>query len=236
MIIEFHDGAKNLKFYHDVLTPRLLDGIDHFAGLPAGTLRQLHEESSEVAHFLFYHPQWYKDIRRRRAAYAGHTDVGTITYLYANPVASLQVYSSRGWEYVAYIPNSIVVNMGDAMEFITKGRMNATLHRVIKPLPSQDKDIRTALVYFVHPNHSCMSSSVRYYRGLRARYTFSTKESPGSSINGAGLNRVISSLSATQEDIHFMPVNSQAWEQSKRGEMVTSPRNFHVNFETLLIE
>ncbi|KAK1564101.1 2OG-Fe(II) oxygenase superfamily protein [Colletotrichum navitas] len=216
MIIEFCNRAKSLKFYHDILTPRLLDAIEQFARLPVGTLRQLHEESSEVAHFLFYHPQWYKDIRRRRAAYAGHTDVGTITYLYANPVASLQVYSSQGWKYVAYIPNSIVINMGDAMEFITQGRINATLHRVVKPLPSQDKDVRTALVYFVHPNQSCMSSSVRHFRELRARYTSSTKESPGSSINGAGLNRVISSLSAAKEDIYFMPVNSQAWEKSKR--------------------
>jgi isopenicillin N synthase-like dioxygenase len=74
-------------------------------------------------------PQWYSDIAKKRAAYSGHTDIGSVTYLYANPVASLQVYTREGWQYVAYIPNSIVVNMGDAMEFITQGRMNATLHR-----------------------------------------------------------------------------------------------------------
>ncbi|EFQ36171.1 2OG-Fe(II) oxygenase superfamily protein [Colletotrichum graminicola M1.001] len=216
MSYEFYHSAKSLKFYHNELTPRLLDAINSFVGLPEGILKQLHKESSEVAHFLFYHHQWYKDIRRKRAAYAGHTDIGTITYLYANPVASLQVYSSQGWEYVAYIPNSIVINMGDAMEFITKGQINATLHRVIKPLPTQDNDVRTALIYFVHPNHSCMVQSVRHYQELRARYTSLTRESPGALINGAGLNRVISALSSTREDIYFVPINSQAWELSKR--------------------
>lgn len=74
-------------------------------------------------------PKWYEDVNRKRAAYAGHTDIGSLTYLYANPVASLQVYADHGWEYVAYIPNSIVVNMGDAMQFLTRGKVNATLHR-----------------------------------------------------------------------------------------------------------
>lgn len=72
---------------------------------------------------------WYEDGPRKRAAYSGHTDIGSLTYLAANPVGGLQVYGKDGWRDMAYIPNSIVVIMGDAMEFMTGGRMNGTLHR-----------------------------------------------------------------------------------------------------------
>ncbi|UPX20277.1 uncharacterized protein EKO05_0010514 [Ascochyta rabiei] len=227
--------SKIFNFYHQELTPHLLDFIGKFCGLQPGVLRQTHEESSEVAHLLLYHPRWYEHFARKRAAYAGHTDIGSLTYLYANPVASLQVYGTRGWEYVAYIPNSIVVNMGDAMQFLTKGMMNATLHRVIKPTSDQNEAIRTALVYFVHPNHSSMSASLSHFQQLRAHYTRETKKSPGCLINGMGLNRVISSLSAIREDPYLSLVDYKAWESSRNGGLVASPREFCVNFETLAV-
>ncbi|KAI9162761.1 Flavonol synthase/flavanone 3-hydroxylase [Paramyrothecium foliicola] len=260
---------KIFDFYHKELTPRLLDAINDFCELPAGSLRTAHTESSEVAHLLLYRtfirasfvvsfglqrrsfscthaqsdtdifglldPKWYNDSGRKRAAYAGHTDIGSITYLYANPVASLQVYGPNGWEYVAYIPNSLVINMGDAMQFLTQGRMNATLHRVIKPTTDQEEAVRTALVYFVHPNHPDMSSSLQYFQQLRAKHTATTVAAPGSPIDGVGLNRVISALSAMREDVYLSPVNSAAWAASKRGEFVRSPREFCINFENLVV-
>lgn len=42
------------KFYHQELTPCLLDFIGEFCGLKSGYLREIHEESSEVAHLLLY--------------------------------------------------------------------------------------------------------------------------------------------------------------------------------------
>jgi hypothetical protein len=72
---------------------------------------------------------WFRNAAKKRAGYAGHTDIGTLTYLYANPVAGLQVYGPTGWEHVSYVPNSLLVNAGDAMEYVTRGLFNATLHR-----------------------------------------------------------------------------------------------------------
>ncbi|KAM3421579.1 hypothetical protein BST61_g1966 [Cercospora zeina] len=225
-----------LDFYHEELTPRLLDLINEFCGLRRGFLREVHNDSSEVAHLLLYHPLWYKEAKKKRAAYAGHTDIGSLTYLYANPVASLQVYGKHGWEYVAYIPNSIVVNMGDAMQFLTKGLMNATLHRVIKPAVDQDRAVRTAFVHFIHPDHASMSASLKSFQELRVQYTNAHKTRPGCPINGMGLNRVISTLSATTDDEYFSPVDTQSWELSRKGGLVSTPRQFCVNFENLTIE
>ncbi|KAH8766271.1 hypothetical protein BGZ57DRAFT_827594 [Hyaloscypha finlandica] len=222
-------------FYHAELTPRLLDLINRFTGLPSGYLKEVHQESSEIAHMLLYHPRWYLDERRKRAAYAGHTDIGSITYLYANPVATLQVYGSQGWEYVAYIPNSIVINMGDAMHFITKGLVNATLHRVIKPAEQQAEFVRTALVYFVHPGQETMHSSLRQFKALRSKYTAETLQSPGCPIDAIALNRVISSISALRDDEYLAPVDSSAWEATRAGGLVKSPSAFCVDYDSLVL-
>ena len=39
----------------------------------------------------------------------GHTDSGTITLLWSQPVVALQIMSPDGkWRYVRYVPNGIV--------------------------------------------------------------------------------------------------------------------------------
>ena len=47
-------------------------------------------------------------------------------------------------------------------------------------------DVRTALVYFVHPNHATMSLSLRYFKLLREQYTQKCRQNPGCPIDGAG--------------------------------------------------
>lgn len=70
-----------------------------------------------------------KDIDQKRASCAGHTDVGSITFLYANPIKSLQVNTADGWRFVPYLLDSNFVNAGQCLEELTYGRYPAALHR-----------------------------------------------------------------------------------------------------------
>lgn len=52
----------------------------------------------------------------------GHTDFGSLTLLFPEPVAALQVRTPEGeWKYVKPYPGSIPVNIADSLEFLTNG-------------------------------------------------------------------------------------------------------------------
>ncbi|KAG6848923.1 hypothetical protein H0H93_012733 [Arthromyces matolae] len=79
----------------------------------------------------------------------GHTDFGTITILYSQPVAGLQILTPSGdWKWVKHIDNALVVNAGDAMEFLSGGFYRATIHRVIQPPQDQRQATRLGVFYF----------------------------------------------------------------------------------------
>ncbi|KAG6808498.1 hypothetical protein H0H93_016849, partial [Arthromyces matolae] len=58
-----------------------------------------------------------------------HVDRGSLTFLYSQPIAGLQVFVNGAWKYVRHYPNGILVNLGDAIEFTTGGLLKAALHR-----------------------------------------------------------------------------------------------------------
>jgi isopenicillin N synthase-like dioxygenase len=64
-----------------------------------------------------------------------HYDAGFLTFLLqASPHAGLQVQNLTGdWIDVPPIPNTFVVNIGKALEFVTQGLARATSHRVLSP-------------------------------------------------------------------------------------------------------
>ncbi|GLB44964.1 putative iron ascorbate-dependent oxidoreductase family protein [Lyophyllum shimeji] len=64
-----------------------------------------------------------------------HYDAGFLTFLLqASPHKGLQVQNLSGqWIDVPPIPNTFVVNIGKALEFVTQGLARATSHRVLSP-------------------------------------------------------------------------------------------------------
>jgi isopenicillin N synthase-like dioxygenase len=84
-------------------------------------------------------------------------DFGTITILYSQSVAALQILTKENtWKWVKHIDNAIVrfenllvyvfvsksdfqvVNAGDAMEFLSGGFYPATIHRFVMPYISSN--------------------------------------------------------------------------------------------------
>ncbi|KAK2753335.1 hypothetical protein FQN55_003464 [Onygenales sp. PD_40] len=82
----------------------------------------------------------------------GHTDFGSLTLLFRQPVAALQVRTPEGeWKWVKPYPGSITVNLADSLDFLTNGFLKSSIHRVVAP-PEDQMDVdRLGVLYFVRP-------------------------------------------------------------------------------------
>ncbi|CAL5189301.1 unnamed protein product [Lathyrus oleraceus] len=58
-----------------------------------------------------------------------HTDMCYITILVPNEVEGLQASRDGQWYDVKYIPNALIIHVGDQMEILSNGKYKAVLHR-----------------------------------------------------------------------------------------------------------
>jgi isopenicillin N synthase-like dioxygenase len=91
----------------------------------------------------------------------GHTDYNTLTFLFYQPVAGLQVQTKDGWKYVRSYPGEIIVNVADALEFLSGGYLKSTVHRVVRPPKDQADNPRLGLIYFARPEADVKLEPVR---------------------------------------------------------------------------
>jgi isopenicillin N synthase-like dioxygenase len=91
----------------------------------------------------------------------GHTDFGSLTFVFSQPVAALQVKTPEGtWKYVKPHPGSIVVNTADLLQFWTNGFLKSSVHRVVVPPEDQAHVDRLGLLYFVRPTDTSQLTTV----------------------------------------------------------------------------
>ncbi|TBU47752.1 Clavaminate synthase-like protein [Dichomitus squalens] len=151
---EYHEFARHN--HYNVLYPvlRLLaTGME----LPEETFVDIHdfdETAVKYARFLKYHPRAEEEeVKADNVWLKGHTDIGTITVLWSQPISALQIMSPDGkWRWVRHIENALVVNIGDAMEMLTGGFYKATIHRVVQPPKDQRGFTRLGAFYFAMCN------------------------------------------------------------------------------------
>ncbi|KAI3867634.1 hypothetical protein MKW98_006011 [Papaver atlanticum] len=74
-----------------------------------------------------------------------HADHGLLTLLIQNDVDGLHIKNKEKWVAVNLIPNSIMVNTGDHMETLSKGKYKSVLHRAVV----NNKETRVSLVMTV---------------------------------------------------------------------------------------
>ncbi|KAG6357479.1 hypothetical protein INS49_013356 [Diaporthe citri] len=92
----------------------------------------------------------------------GHTDFGSLTLLFRQPVAALQVRAPEGgWKWVRPHPGSITVSVADALEMLTNGFLKSSIHRVVFPPPDQRDAERLGVLYFVRPEDDLELRPVR---------------------------------------------------------------------------
>ncbi|KAJ6552201.1 hypothetical protein DFH09DRAFT_1167358 [Mycena vulgaris] len=121
--------------------------------LPEDALVDMHGFSSvgeTYVRFMKYYPRSADDeLKTKNVWLKGHTDFGTVTVLYSQPVAALQILAQDGkWKWIKHIDNALVINAGDALEFLSGGYYKATIHRVVQPPVDQQTYTRLGLFYF----------------------------------------------------------------------------------------
>ncbi|KAF3930147.1 hypothetical protein ABW19_dt0208518 [Dactylella cylindrospora] len=91
----------------------------------------------------------YKNLYSR-----GHTDNGTITFVFQQPVAALQIkkYEDSEWEYCRTPQGTMSVNIADLLTILSNGYLKSGVHRVIAPPEDQAHLDRLGLLYFVRPS------------------------------------------------------------------------------------
>ncbi|KAF5388847.1 hypothetical protein D9757_005664 [Collybiopsis confluens] len=140
--------AKRISSYH----PRRLMALG--LELPEDTLLNMHRwdsESEQYVRFMKYFPRSADNEEKTGQIWLkGHTDIGTITILYSQPVAALQILARDGtWKWIKHIENAIVVNAGDALEFLSGGSTAPPfIGGVIQPPKDQRGFTRLGIFYF----------------------------------------------------------------------------------------
>ncbi|KAE8150219.1 hypothetical protein BDV25DRAFT_154822 [Aspergillus avenaceus] len=92
----------------------------------------------------------------------GHTDNGTITFVFQQPVSALQVkkHNESDWEWLRIQPGTLSVNVADIMTMLSNGWLKSGVHRVIVPPEDQRHLERLGLLYFVRPSDRLKLKSV----------------------------------------------------------------------------
>ena len=105
----------------------------------------------------------------------GHTDLGTVTLLFRQPIAGLQILGDDGnWTWVSAQPGTITVNLADTISHLTGGWLKSSVHRVVTPPKDQWAYDRTGLLYFARPHNEMvlnpLDSPVLREAGAKSRF------------------------------------------------------------------
>ena len=93
-----------------------------------------------------------------------HTDFGTLTLLFQDPSAGLEVLSAGGrWLKAPSIPGTVLINIGDLMQQWTNCDFRSTPHRVDVPNGDGATRSRYSIAFFCEPNNetevACLPSA-----------------------------------------------------------------------------
>lgn len=149
---------------HREILPKLLSLCDIILEVPEGSLLKNYfpnsgtneDDSESHGRFMLYQPYGSDDLIKKSSQtwLRGHSDISAFAFITSQPMLSLQIkdYFDGEWKYVKHKPNSLIVNIGDAMEFISGGLFKADIHRVINPPEDQKTYERLAIIYFCNPS------------------------------------------------------------------------------------
>ncbi|KAG2364250.1 hypothetical protein BDR07DRAFT_1608275 [Suillus spraguei] len=151
---ELDDFARHNHF--NILHP-ILRLVALSLELPEETLVDKHNfdrtGETTVTFMKYYRRSDDAEEKSKNVWLKGHTDTGSITILWSQPVGGLQIMAPDGrWKWIRHINNSLVINTGDMMRFFTGGYYKPTIHRVIQPPSDQSTYDRLGAYYFVMPD------------------------------------------------------------------------------------
>ncbi|KZO99486.1 Clavaminate synthase-like protein [Calocera viscosa TUFC12733] len=171
---------------------------DYFVNLHK--YEQKSEDHLRYMKYTKYTPDENKKIGNMWAR--GHTDLGSFTLLFRQPVAALQIkdHSDGQWRWVKPQDATITVNACDALTFLTGGYVKSTIHRVVAPPRDQQQVDRLGLLYFARPVNDLKLATVKAPVLQREGFTQNDFEAQGHDV-------------PTMEEWTFA---KQKWQQTRR--------------------
>ncbi|KAF5244272.1 hypothetical protein FANTH_7782 [Fusarium anthophilum] len=155
------------QFFTDTqaLANRLLRAMEIGLKIPEGVLTEAHTgESCRMRLINYPATSTPADDGAADEIRAGeHTDYGSLTLLYREPSdqGGLQVQHNGSWKDVPCFDDTIVVNIGDALEFWTAGRLRSTVHRVAFPRTASENVARLSIPVFFQPDREVLLSPLK---------------------------------------------------------------------------
>jgi isopenicillin N synthase-like dioxygenase len=102
---------------------------------------------------LLHYPPLPDSVKEKQIRCGEHTDYGALTILFQDSLGGLQVRHRNGdWIQAPYIPDTILINIGDVMEIWTNGTLISTEHRVINPEDNRKEESRYSIAFFFDPD------------------------------------------------------------------------------------
>ncbi|OSC99249.1 Clavaminate synthase-like protein [Trametes coccinea BRFM310] len=149
------------EFTHKRILEPILQILARGLELPEETFVKMHgfdDPSETYLRFMKYYPRSADDEAKAKNVWLkGHTDIGTVTILWSQPVSALQIRCPDGkWRWVKHLDNAVVVNIGDSMEFLSGGFYKGTIHRVRQPPRDQQGYPRVGVFYFASANEDVL--------------------------------------------------------------------------------
>uniref|UniRef100_A0A6B2L9R6 Fe2OG dioxygenase domain-containing protein n=1 Tax=Arcella intermedia TaxID=1963864 RepID=A0A6B2L9R6_9EUKA len=90
-----------------------------------------------------------------------HSDYGLATLLIQDAVGGLQILYKDKWIDATPIPGTLVINVGDCMEYLTNGAFKATKHRVINKSSEVDRHV---CLMFYEPDYNMPMTVVERFK------------------------------------------------------------------------
>lgn len=145
LVPSFGRHMRGLFVRLEALALRILNLLDVYLGFRVGTLSAMMEGGDSILRVLHY-PEIQPGWQGVRAG--AHEDINLITLLVAATASGLEVQTKDGtWFPVNEAADSIVVNVADMLQLLTRGQLVSTTHRVVNVA---DGD-RFSMPFFAHP-------------------------------------------------------------------------------------
>ncbi|KIW93659.1 uncharacterized protein Z519_06264 [Cladophialophora bantiana CBS 173.52] len=133
--------------------------------LPEDYLADAHaydELSDDHLRYMIYNVRTQEEWDKAQAySKGGHTDFGSLTLLFSQHIAGLQIRTPEGdWKWVKPVEGGITCNAADTLTFLTNGFIKSTIHRVVTPPKDQLNTPRLGLLYFSRPGDKTLMKTV----------------------------------------------------------------------------
>ncbi|KAF7793728.1 hypothetical protein EIP86_004844 [Pleurotus ostreatoroseus] len=156
--------------------------------LPEDYLRNIHtyeKKSEDHLRYMKYGKFTPEENAKLGLWGRGHTDLGSFTLLFRQPVAALQIrsHTTGEWKWVKPQDGTLTVNTCDALSLLTAGYVKSTVHRVHSPPKDQQHVDRLGLLYFSRPHNDVKLATIKDSPVLqREGYTQNAFEASGNPV------------------------------------------------------